>query len=88
MEPAVSYLSNLSASYRAKSFLKCGSHSQNTLRSSNKISEENNGQNGKVVVAAGISDYSPSTDSSISSVFERADSNMYIRKKQLKDMLK
>ncbi|WP_407426731.1 GGDEF domain-containing protein [Treponema sp.] len=62
-------------------------HRTELLQKLNQISEENNGQNGKVVVAAGISDFDVAGDSAVISVFERADANMYVRKKQLKAML-
>ena len=63
-------------------------HRAELLAALNKASEENNGQNGKVVIAAGISSYDGTKDSSVIEVFERADANMYIRKKELKNMVK
>lgn len=47
------------------------------------ISEKNN-KEGKVVIAVGIADFDPSTDKSLLSVFEKADSKMYERKRTLK----
>lgn len=47
--------------------------------------EENIGT-GKVVVAAGMSDYDPLTDNCFFAVFERADKRMYERKDRLKQM--
>ena len=46
-----------------------------------------NGENGKVVVACGISDYDPARDTDVASVFNRADSAMYLHKKALKKAL-
>ena len=39
---------------------------------------------GGVVVAAGMADYEPGRDTSVASVFERADSRMYENKSALK----
>ena len=63
-------------------------HRAELLGELNKASEENNGQNGKVVIAAGISNFDTTKDSSVIEVFERADANMYVRKKELKAMVK
>ena len=38
------------------------------------------------VAALGLADYTPGEDHSFRSVFERADRNMYERKKELKDL--
>ncbi len=43
-----------------------------------------NAVNGGVVIAVGLSDYDPETDTAVASVFERADELMYKRKKELK----
>ena len=43
-----------------------------------------NQKNGEVVIASGISDYIPGTDTSVSQVFERADGLMYEDKSALK----
>lgn len=43
-----------------------------------------NQQEGKVVVAAGMAEYDPGQDASVSDVFERADSQMYDNKSTLK----
>ena len=43
-----------------------------------------NQKNGQVVVASGMAVYIPGMDDSLSVIFERADKNMYKRKKQLK----
>ena len=45
---------------------------------------ENNNKVGGVVVAAGLTDYDSSVDTSFRQVFDRADSIMYLRKKELK----
>ncbi len=45
---------------------------------------EANAGSGDVVVAAGISDFIPASDTEFRSVFERADTAMYARKKELK----
>lgn len=52
-----------------------------------KITESNNinAENGGAVIAAGLSEFNPSTDRSVDSVFVRADSAMYINKKALKN---
>lgn len=63
-------------------------HRTEILGELNKVSEENNGRNGKVVVAAGIAEYESANDKNYTTVFERADANMYVRKKQLKAMVK
>ena len=39
----------------------------------------------KVVVASGIADFDSSTDTNLASVFEKADSEMYSNKKELKE---
>ena len=39
----------------------------------------------KVVVASGIADFDSSTDTNLASVFEKADSEMYNNKKELKE---
>ena len=49
----------------------------------NSVIEKNLGI-GEVVIALGLSEYNGSKDSSINEVFERADFNMYARKKELK----
>jgi len=59
-------------------------HRAELMQKLNKVSEENKGKMGKVVIAAGISDFNSETDNSLVTVFERADANMYIRKKELK----
>ena len=41
---------------------------------------------GNVVVAGGLADYRQGEDASVHDVFERADSRMYVRKKELKNM--
>ncbi|SFG20793.1 EAL domain-containing protein [Oribacterium sp. WCC10] len=46
----------------------------------------NNRKDHKVVIAAGMSRYHHKDDKSVSQVFERADNNMYINKKQLKEV--
>ena len=45
---------------------------------------EQNAQTGDIVIASGVSDFIPGTDISFQQVFERADSIMYERKKELK----
>ena len=45
---------------------------------------EENLKKGEVIIASGCSEYDSSKDSSVSEVFERADFNMYTRKKALK----
>lgn len=45
---------------------------------------EDNLKNGGVVIASGISDFEKGTDKTVGEVFERADFNMYTRKKALK----
>ena len=47
------------------------------------VSEQNN-REGKVVIAVGIAEFDPSTDKNLLSVFEKADSKMYERKRLLK----
>ena len=47
---------------------------------------EKNFQTGEPIIATGISDYRPDKDNTYRAVFERADSRMYIRKKQLKEL--
>ncbi len=47
---------------------------------------ETNAGDGKVVVAAGMSEYLPGADENYGSLFSRADRKMYERKKQLKAM--
>ena len=59
---------------------------QNILKSLNEKSEENIKTEGAVVVSAGLSDFNPDKDINFHAVFERADSLMYIRKKELKSM--
>ena len=57
---------------------------RNTLMESfNGLIDENR-RNGGVVVAAGISEYNTESDREIQTVFDRADQNMYERKKELK----
>lgn len=48
---------------------------------------ENNNKVGGVVVAAGLTDFDPSVDISFRQVFDRADSIMYLRKKELKSLV-
>ena len=62
-------------------------HKEELLAELNKISEENNGQNGKVVVSAGVSDFDQKNDEDYNEVFKRADTAMYKRKRELKEML-
>lgn len=45
-----------------------------------------NNQRGDVVVATGMSDFRPKEDQSLVQVFKRADTRMYRRKKELKDL--
>ena len=45
---------------------------------------EENAANGGVVVAGGIADYIKGKDTSCMDVFERADQQMYLRKRELK----
>ena len=45
---------------------------------------EMNRDDGKVVVSIGLSDFDPKVDKELSSVFERADREMYLNKKDLK----
>ena len=45
---------------------------------------EENAASGDVVVAAGISEFIKGKDSSCMDVFERADQQMYLRKRELK----
>ena len=47
---------------------------------------EENLRKDDVVVSAGISDYDPEADKTVHAVFERADAQMYQRKKELKSM--
>ncbi|MCR5089677.1 MAG: GGDEF domain-containing protein [Oscillospiraceae bacterium] len=53
------------------------------LNELNRRAEENRCTGG-VVISAGLSDYTPSEDTALSAIFERADSLMYQRKSQLK----
>ena len=53
------------------------------MRELSELSAENR-RNGGVVIAAGLSDFSRETDTSIENVFERADQLMYDNKKMLK----
>ncbi len=55
------------------------------LSSFNRQSEENQ-RVGQAVVAAGMAEYVPGQDIGFRSVFERADQQMYRRKKELKEM--
>jgi len=43
-----------------------------------------NKEEGKVVVASGLSDFNPETDLNLENVFEKADNEMYLNKKELK----
>ena len=56
------------------------------LASLNERVEANIGQEGKVVVSAGMSLYRPGSDTRMHDVFERADERMYQRKQLLKSM--
>ena len=47
---------------------------------------EENQKNGSVVVSTGIDIFDPETDTSFSTVFERADKKMYERKCYLKSL--
>lgn len=49
---------------------------------------ENNLRSGKLVVSSGMAEYIKETDKSYQDIFERADTKMYQRKKELKDMQK
>ena len=49
---------------------------------------ENNLRSGKLVVSSGMAEYIKETDKSYRDIFERADTKMYQRKKELKDMQK
>ncbi len=53
------------------------------MDSINRIAEKNRDEN-SVVVSAGLSEYIPGVDHSVSDVFERADALMYKRKSELK----
>ncbi|MBR4703705.1 MAG: GGDEF domain-containing protein [Oscillospiraceae bacterium] len=47
---------------------------------------EENQRSGQAVVAAGMAEFAPGQDDSFQVVFERADREMYLRKKELKEM--
>ena len=53
------------------------------MRAFNSLVEDNH-RNGKVVVSAGFAEYDPDHDRSYSDVFQRADEEMYQRKRFLK----
>lgn len=63
-------------------------HRSKLLSELDRVSDENNGRNGLVVVAAGMSEFDGGADRNFTHVFERADSAMYARKKRLKDAAK
>ncbi|MBQ7474610.1 MAG: GGDEF domain-containing protein [Clostridia bacterium] len=60
---------------------------EDLLRSFDKQIEENQ-KIGEPVVSSGMAEYTDGTDIGFSSVFERADQRMYVRKKELKEMNK
>ena len=55
------------------------------LNAFNKIIESNF-EKGEPIIATGISDYRAGKDNTYRAVFERADTRMYVRKKQLKEI--
>ncbi|QSI02707.1 GGDEF domain-containing protein [Treponema ruminis] len=69
-------------------FLKCEDY-----KNKEKLIEEFNSQvernlkEGKVVVSCGYAEFNPQTDKKYQNIFERADKNMYERKKELKEKL-
>ena len=50
------------------------------------LADEENLRSGRAVVAAGMAEFAPGQDDSFQVVFERADREMYLRKKALKRM--
>ena len=54
------------------------------LLSSLKEQSVNNSDTDQPVIASGLADYNPESDHTIIQVFERADSQMYANKKELK----
>ncbi len=48
-----------------------------------QVRDNHNAENG-VIVAAGMSEYNPEKDQTVSEIFERADKEMYKNKKNLK----
>ena len=48
---------------------------------------EKNLKEGKVVVSCGYAEFNPQTDKKYQNIFERADKNMYERKKELKSRI-
>ena len=65
----------------------CDYEHRQELISKFELEIDKNRKEGKIVISSGFAEFSPEQDKSYAVVFERADKNMYERKRRLKGIL-